>query len=207
MVRFPAPFSTYFLGDMSPVIRWLIVSDMICLGAGALFAPLFALYTQEYVIGFDAAIVVGTATAIYLLVKSVAQIPMARIIDKICGERDDFQMMFWGMLITSVLPLGYLFVSAPIHLYLIQFAYGLATAATFPSFLAIFTRHIDHGKEGTEWGVYYTTTDVTSAAMAAVGGVLAYTIGFQGVIFALSALSFVGTLLLLPIRGKLRAVC
>jgi hypothetical protein len=50
----------------------------------------------------------------------------------------------------------YLIVDTPLELYFVQFLSGIFTALTFPTYMAIFTRHIDKEKEGTEWGVYFT---------------------------------------------------
>jgi DHA1 family quinolone resistance protein-like MFS transporter len=189
---------------MNTVIRWLIISDIVCLSAAALFSPIFALFVQESIVAVDATVVVGTATAIFLLVQSIAQVPLAQLIDKIRGERDDYAIMFWGMIFTSLIPLLYLVIHTPVQLYVVQAVYGLGTAATFPSFLAIFTRHVDHHNEGTEWGVYYTMTGIASAATAAIGGQLATIVGFNGVIEVFVVASVLGSLLLLPIKHYVR---
>ena len=70
--------------------------------------------------------------------------------------------------------------------------------------MAIFTRHIDKEKEGTEWGVYFTLTDLTSAALAAVGGYVATLQGFPVLIIAVVVVSFIGALLLWPIKPYIK---
>lgn len=117
-----------------------------------LFGPLFALFVSSHVTDVDLIIATDIASAIYLIVKSVAQIPAAWVIDKIRGERDDFFIMVGGAIIAALIPLAYLTIDTALGLYAFQAFYGLVGAATFPSYMAIFTRHIDHGKEGTEWG-------------------------------------------------------
>ncbi len=195
----------YFLfKDINAVIRFLIVSDIVFQGAVGLFGPLFALYVSSYITDTDPIVATGIAASIYLIVKSVAQIPSAWIIDKIKGERDDFFILFWGTLITALTPIAYLYINTAGELYIVQAFYGLITAVTFPSYMAIFTRHIDHGKEGTEWGVYYTLIDISTAATAAIGASIAALYGFPALIWVSVVFSLLGGLLLIPIRPYLR---
>lgn len=142
----------------------------------------------------------GIAAGIYLFSRSILQIPSAHLIDKIRGEKDDFWFMFIFTILIAVIPLLYLVISTPLQLYAVQFILGLFTAVTFPAYMAMFTRHIDKGKEGTEWGIYFTLTDLTSAALAIVGGFVAMSAGFPTLIVAVVVLSLIGALLLWPIK-------
>lgn len=196
-------FRDYFLKNINPVIRFLIISDVAIVGAAGLLGPIFALFVDNYIVGANEAIV-GIAMGIYLLTKSIMQIPVAYYIDKIRGEKDDFWLMYIFSAVIALLPLSYLFISTPTHLFIVQFLLGLFSAFTFPTFMAIFTRHIDRKKEGTEWGVYYTLVDLTSAAMAIVGGYVASSFGFRSLIILVVIISFIGTSLLLPIKPYLK---
>lgn len=203
MPRFVVPFREYLLMDANFVIKFLTISDIIWTGARGLIAPIFAIFAVG-VIPNATAETIGIATTIYLIAKSVFQVPAASLMDKIKGERDDFSMLLIGSLVSSFLPLFYLIMRTPLELYIIQFFIGVCYAFMFPSYMAIFTRHIDHGKEGMEWGAYFTLVDLGSALAAAIGGVLAMTLGFTWVIIGMSVASFVGTLLILPIRSHMR---
>lgn len=193
----------YFLKDINPVIRFLIISDTVLIGAAGLLGPIFALFIEEFIIGGNE-MVAGIAAGVYLFSRSIFQIPIAHFLDKVRGEKDDFWFMFLFTLVIAVIPLFYLVISTPIQLYLVQFALGLLTAFTYPAFMAIFTRHIDKHKEGTEWGVYFTLSDVVSAALAVVGGYLASSSGFPSLIVVVVILSIIGGLLLWPIRPYIK---
>jgi MFS family permease len=97
----------------------------------------------------------------------------------------------------------YLFISTPLQLYAVQILLGLVTAFTFPSYMAIFTRHVDKNREGTEWALYYTLNDIGTAALAIMGGYLASYYGFPLLIIVISTISLVGAGLLIPIRPYL----
>ncbi|HLD34751.1 MAG TPA: MFS transporter, partial [Patescibacteria group bacterium] len=121
-------------------------------------------------------------------------------IDRIRGEKDDFWLMFIFTVCIALIPLLYLIISTPLQLYAVQFVLGLFTAFTFPTYMAIFTRHIDKTKEGTEWGVYFTLTDLMSAVFSAIGGYVAVVSGFPTLIIAVVILSLIGSLLLWPVK-------
>lgn len=193
----------YFLQDINPVVRMLIISDTVLTGALGLLGPIFALFIDDFIVGGGAA-VAGVAAAIYLFTKSTLQVPVAHLIDRIRGEKDDFWLMFIFTFAIGLVPLLYLFVSTPLELYMVQFLYGLFSAVTFPTYMAIFTRHIDRAKEGTEWGVYFSLTDLTSAAFSAIGGYVASEQGFPTLIITVVVISCFGSLLLLPVRPYLK---
>ncbi|PIR75058.1 MAG: hypothetical protein CO030_01575 [Candidatus Magasanikbacteria bacterium CG_4_9_14_0_2_um_filter_42_11] len=142
----------YFLQDINPVIRFLILSDTIVMGSLGLLGPIFALFIADFITGGNEA-VAGLAAGIYLFTKSVLQIPIAHMIDNIRGEKDDFWLLFIFTFLMALVPLFYLVIHTPIQLYLVQFLLGFLTAFTFPTYMAIFTRHIDK-KRKEQNGVY-----------------------------------------------------
>lgn len=197
------PFREYFLLNMNIVVRFMIMSDVIWMGALGFLGPIFSLFIVDYIQGGDAR-VAGLAATIYLLTKSIFQIPFASIIDRIRGEKDDFWFMFVGSMISALIPISYLVIHTPMQLYLVQFFYGLAVAATFPSFMAIISRHMDKNKECSEWGIYFTLTDFSSAIAASIGGVMAATAGFHPLIMVVVVISLLGTFFLYPLRPYMR---
>ena len=199
MRKYKVPWSDYFLLSVNPAIRFMILADFVWLGAVGLIIPIFALLVEDFIPGSTAA-TVGIAASIYLITKSVVQIFAASVIDWIRGEKDDFWIMFVFSVIAAFLPVAYLFMTTPAHLYIIQFFYGLFIAFTFPTFMALFSRHLDARKEGTEWGLYYTINDLGSAFTAFAGGVIATLIGFDLLLIIAVAISVVGTLFLYPVR-------
>lgn len=197
------PPRNYFLKDINPVVRFMILSESIATGAVGLLGPLFALFIADFIVGSNEA-VVGLAAGIYLFARSTLQIPIAHYLDKIRGEKDDFWVLFTCSTLTALVPLLYLVISTPLQLYIVQFTLGLLAASTYPSFLAIMTRHIDKGKEGTEWSIYFTLIDITSAAFAIIGGYMVVTAGFPVLITIVVCTSLMSTMMLLPVRPYLK---
>lgn len=198
MKPIPATSGNLF-SNINSVIRLLIISDVLLVSGAGLLGPIFALFIEDFIVG-GGPIVAGVAATIYLLTKSVLQLPVSMLIDKLPGERDDFTLLLIGSLGLALIPLAYFFINTPLQLYVLQFIQGIMAAFAFPAYMAIFTRHIDKNKEGLEWGVYFTTVDLASAATAAIGGVVASSIGFEWVITGVLMLKLIGAGMLLPIK-------
>lgn len=199
----PNRFKSSFSLDFNIVIKSLIASDIFILSGFGLVTPIFGLFIVDNIAGASLE-VVGMAATIYLFTRSLGQIPLSFVIDKIKGEKDDFMFMFIGSLVTSLVPLFYVFITDIWQLYLIQGFYGISQAATYPSWYALFTRHVDKDKEGREWGTYSTLVDLGGATVAGIGGYLSYHFGFVPIFIIVSIMSFIGSLFLLYIRSSLK---
>lgn len=175
------------LKPINKVIKILILSDLIFWSGWGLISPIFAVFVVEKIQGGTVA-VVGMATAIYWILKSLLRIPIGLFLDSRPGEEDDFWFLFFGLLISSLAPFGYLMAIYPWHIYLLQalFAIGMAMALSGSS--AIFTRHIEKGKEATEWGLEATSVGLGIGIAGALGGLIAASFGF-GVLFIFVGLS------------------
>ncbi len=192
------------LSEISPTVRFLTASDAILTAALGLFGPIFAIFIANKIPTDNALEVIGIGTSIFLFTRSLGQIPLAYVIDKIKGEHDDFWVLLLGNTIYIVVPLLYLFINQPWHLFAIQFIYGLGAAMTYPTWNAIFTRHIDKGKEGLEWGIYQTANDITGAIAAPIGGFIAAFYGFDAVMYFASITACVSSVYIFFIRTSLR---
>lgn len=188
--------------EVNPVVRFLTLSDIMIFSGTGLVSPIFAIFITESIPGgsIEAA---GIATAVYAITKSVFQIPVANIIDRIKGEKDDFLFMVIGTLVSSLIPISYIFVNSVFQLYLVQFFYGIIIATTFPTWLALFTRHIDKDKEGTEWAIYQTLTDFSWAVFASLGGFMAARYGFDKLFILVAIINILGGLSLISVHHYL----
>ena len=180
-----------FASLVNKVIRVLVLGDIMFFSAFGLIGPIFAVFITNQIAGATVA-TVGFAATINLLVRSLLQMPIARHIDRHKGEKDDFLFMVVGSTLVSIVPFAYLFVTLPMHLYLAQVVLGIGGALTNPGWFAIFTRHIDKGKEGTEWSLENVGVGLAAAGAAAVGGVIAERFGFYNLFLIVGILSLIG---------------
>jgi DHA1 family quinolone resistance protein-like MFS transporter len=187
---------------LNQVILSLIISDILVWTGWGLISPVIAIFFEEKIIGGSVA-VAGMASTIYFLVKSVLQIPVARAIDKKSGENDDFWVLIVGNGLAAICAFLYIFVDQVWELYAVQILYGLSGALSYPSYQAIFTRHIDKHEEGFEWSLYYTAIDFGTAVAAGLGSWVIQLSGYVPVFAAVALMNFVGTGILFAIKKKL----
>ncbi len=180
-----------FVSFVNKIIRVLVLGDIMFFSAFGLINPIFAVFITNQIAGATIA-TVGFAATISLLVRALLQMPIARYIDRHKGEKDDFMFMVAGSTLISIVPFAYFFVSTPLHLYLAQIILGIGGALANPGWYAIFTRHIDKNKEGTEWTLENVGIGLAAAGTAAVGGLLAQNFGFHNLFLIVGIVSFLG---------------
>ncbi len=170
------------LKSVNKVIKVLIASDVSLLTGFGFIAPIFAIFiAQRITLGDtgEATRVAGFAMAIYWGVKSTLQIPFGKYLDKIKGEKDDLWFVVIGNILAALAAFGYIFSSLPWHIYLLKGIYSLGMAMNIPGWSAIFTRHIDKGKEAFEWSTRSTFIGIGAATSGALGGIIASQFGFN----------------------------
>lgn len=188
---------------ISKIVKFLIASDFFLNLGWGLLSPIFALFVLEQITinnPAKAAEVAGFAALFYWITKSFIEIPIGRFLDKHDGEKDDFWFMTLGLLIVAFVPLGYLISTEPWHIYFFQVVHAIGMAMALPSWLAIFTRHIDKGKEAFEWSMETTSISMGAGIAGGIGGILASMLGFRILFIFVSGLTMISALLYLFIR-------
>jgi MFS family permease len=183
------------------IIKYLIFGDLVFEASWGLISPVFAIFIVEKIVGGTPA-VVGLASAIYLILFSLIRIPFSIYLDKKKGESDDFWAMFFGFLISSILPFFYIFSKFPWQIYLLQGIYGISTSAAFAGYMSIFTKKIDRGKEATEWGIRASLISLATGITAAIGGFLVTKFGFNVTFVLVGIFSLLSSFLIFALRNE-----
>ena len=181
------------LKKISTILLIMTWVDVLILSAFGLLSPIFAIFVTGQIQG-GTATVVGFATAAYLISRSLVQLPVGRFIDKRSGEKDDYIVLLLGYAILTLVPFLYLIARTPAHIYILQAMLGAADALAIPSYLAIFSRHLDHNHEGTEWSFRSVFTSIAAAVAGAAGGVIADSLGFRALFIIAGCLSLLSTI-------------
>lgn len=189
---------------VNQVILIIIFAQFILTAGWGFLPPFFAVFVNQQIAGGSVA-VVGFALTIYWVTKSILQLFVARRIDKNHGEIDDFYFFIAGGILNAVFVSLYYFASTVWHIYALHFLIGIADAMLVPPFYAIFTRHIDKGREGFEWSLYSSFSLGAGYAIGgAVGGLLATLVGFRAVFLLTGFLTFLFSIMLLFLRPYIR---
>ena len=183
---------------INKVIKYLVLSDLIFWSGWGFLSPIFAVFVMKKIEGANLA-VIGVASSIYWILKSLLRIPIGIFLDSRKGEEDDFWFLFFGLILSSLVPFGYLMAKYPSHIYLLQILQALGMAMALSGWTAIFSRHLDKGKEATEWGIDATLVGLGIGISGALGGLIANSFGFRAIFFITGSLGLLSAILLLGI--------
>jgi len=191
---------------VNKVIRFLLFFLFIINVSEGLFGPLLAIFITENIVGASLA-TIGFAIAIYSIVKSVIQLPLAKRIDSKIGEKDDFHIMLIGAIIGVVYTFGYLFIKTPLQFYALAAFGGAGGACLMAAYYGIFSHHVDKNNQGFEWSLFSVGGLTVSTALgAAIGGVYTDIFGFSTTFITAGILNIVATLILLSLYPYLDGV-
>jgi predicted MFS family arabinose efflux permease len=189
---------------INPIVKILVWSDLVFWLGWGLIGPVFAIFILQNIEGGSAA-VAGFATAVYWILKSILRIPIGLFLDSFDGEKDDYWFMTGGLFVAALIPFGYIYASQPWHLYLLEAVHAAAMAMSLSGWSAIFSRHLDKGKEATEFGLDATAVGLGTGISGALGGLAVTYFSFRQVFAVTGFLGLLGALLLLFLREGVEA--
>lgn len=187
---------------LNKVIKILIASDFFLQAGWGLSGPIFAIFLTKQIQGGSLEMV-GFVAATYWITKSIVQPFIAHHLDKNHGEKDDFHFLVIGMYVANLIPLGYLFATRIEHIFFLELIRGLAMACVVPTWAAIFTRHIDKGREAFSWSLESTGIGFAAGFAGAFGGIIAGVMGFKAVFVLVSVFGIAASSTLLLIKNKI----
>ena len=190
------------LFNINKILKVLVASDVIIFSGWGLMSPIFAVFVTEQIPGASL-VTVGIAEAIYLATKSILQIPIGMKIDETKGEKIDFWLAFLGSMLSGIAILLYIFAKTPLHIYLIEFLFGVAGAITYPAWMGLFSRNLEQGRESFIWGLHSTTTELSWAITAALGGYVAEKFGFGSLFLTAGLLALLGSFVLFVVYREI----
>lgn len=190
---------------VNKIVKYLILADIAFWTGWGLVTPVFSIFIVEKIQG-GTALVVGIATAIYWLFRSLLVLPSGKLLDKYVGEKDDYLFLVAGDFIAAMVLFGYMFATYPWHIYLLQVFYGISMAMSLAGWRAIFTRNIDKGKEASEWALDDTLLSFGTAGAGIVSGLLVTELGYSYTFLIAGILGLVSVLVLLCLRKDIEGV-
>jgi MFS family permease len=180
------------------VVRYFILSDFVLIAGWGMVQPIFAVFVISNIEGATLA-TVGVGTAIYWLVRSFLQLPIARYLDAHRGEEDDFYVLVVSLIVAGIAALLFLAVRTTWHLYLVQGLQGLAFALYTPAWTGIFSRHLDRRQQSFNWTLDSTAVGISFAASGLLGGFIVEWFGFEAVFILAGVFSLGSTLFILSV--------
>ncbi len=169
------------------VVRRFIIADLIWLAGWGLMAPIFAVFVLRQVPGATM-LTVGTGAAIYWILKSIIQIPVAIAIDRTASERDDYLVLVMSLIFAGITSFSFIMVREIWQLYLVQAMQAVSFALYIPSWNGIFSRHLDPEHRSLDFALDSSAVGIGMGVAGLLGSFIAEQFGF-GMIFFITAMS------------------
>jgi len=190
---------------MNKTIKLLILSDIFVVTGFGLMSPILAIFIKDNIIG-GTILSAGIASTIFLITKSLVQLPFSRYADSHDSRK------FWmivGTLLFTLVPFIYIFSKNIYWIYAAGIINGIGSGLMYPTWIGMFSTHLDKKHEGFEWSIYSTAVGLGTALAAVVGAAIAQTVGFQMTFLLVGIMSLIGCAILLGLdndRSKNSAV-
>ena len=175
--------------NINRVARNFILADLLLFGGWGLISPLMSVYVVQNI--HEATLVtVGSLATIYWLVRSLVQIPVAVLIDRTDGEKDDIYVLVTGLLMISVSAFWLHFIETIKQLFVFQAFHALGFAFYSASWAGIFSRHIDGRRTAFYWSLDHTVLGLATGITGLLGGYMAERFGFGAIFTIVGIFSF-----------------
>ncbi len=190
-------------------VKHFIMADMALFAGWGLLDPIFSIFIIKEIPGATV-ITVGIAVAIYWILKSIIQIPIANALDREHTENHAFLLLVGSLVLVGVTAIGFIAATQIWHIYLLQVLKAAAFGVYVPAWSGLFSKHLDKGHYSLDWSLDSTSVGLVTGITGFLGGVITAFFGYKLVfilagIFAFVAAGITATLpkLILP-RGTHR---
>ncbi len=183
---------------MNRTIKLLLIADVFTTTGFGLIEPILAIYINGTLTG-GSLVAAGLASTLFLITKSAVQLPFSRYVD---AHDHKIKWLLVGTFIISLVPFLYIYATDVMHWFLAQILYGIGAGLAYPTWLSLWSTHLDKKHEGYEWSLYSTSVGIMMAITATLGAVLAESVGYQWTFISVGFLSLVGCGILLFLEEK-----
>jgi MFS family permease len=180
------------------LVKYFVISDFFLLSGWGLIDPVFSVFIVQRVVG-GSLMAVGIAAAIYWIIRSVAQIPIAKYLDRTPGEHDDFMALVGGLLLVGISAIAMCWVTQLWELYLVHALHAIAFAFYYASWPTIFSRHLDKDNISLDWSLDSAAAGIGAGVTGFLGGVIAGTLGYSVVFVGAGIMAFLAAFVLLAV--------
>jgi MFS family permease len=166
----------------------LLISDYFMVFGSGMFGPLFAIFTEK--VGGDI-LDISWVWATYLIITGIIIMIVGKISDKWLGKE---KLVVIGFLLSAIFTLGYLLVSTPLHLFLVQIGLAFGTALSFPTWDALYAKYEDKKHDGFNWGLVDGGEQIVPGIAMLVGGFIVVYFGFPTLFILMAIVQFIGAI-------------
>ena len=170
------------------IIRTLLLTATLCSVGEGMLGPMLSLFTQK--IG-GSPLDLAASWALYLIITGACMIFVGHCIDH---KYSPEWLLVVGYLLNALCTFGYLWVSDPIHLFIVQAGLGAANALATPSWDTLFARHTPTERNGTLWGTANGQEQMISGVAILLGSSIIYYTSFSVLFVLMGVIQLLATL-------------
>jgi len=168
--------------------KYLLAASLVSNFGASLFGPLYAVYVEE--IG-GSLLDIGNTVALYTIMNGILIILFGKLSDNY--NKGMFATL--GLFIGALCNLGYIFISTPLQLYVLQIGFALSNGILFAPFAALFAKHIDENKSGFLWALEGGGSRILAGIGIMLGVYITHLWGFQTVFIIMFTIQIIATLI------------
>ena len=178
---------------LSPRERNLLLGANLWYFGEGMLGPLFAVFAQR--VGGNI-LDVTSAWAIFLVVTGVSIIFVGRFSDAAARRRKHGReyVLILGCALNTICTFGYLFVSGPTGLFIVQAGLGFTLALSSPTWLALYGDADTRLKSGLRWSLTSGTEKFVSAGAVLLGGYIVTHYSFATLFLIMGCVQTVATI-------------
>lgn len=177
------------------IVKYFVMADLLFFAGWGFVSPIFSVFVVEEIEGATL-VAVGISAAVYWFSRSLIQPPLANMLDKMKGEKDDLYALMLGLFFAGVSAFLFALVETVYQLYALQILHGLALGVYHISWRAIFARHLDKERQAFDWSLDSAAIGIAVAVTSFAGSWLASTFGFDITFIVAGALSMASVLII-----------
>lgn len=187
---------------MNRFIWSLMTADMLLLSGFGFVQPFLAVFIKENVVG-GSLVTAGLAAALYLIVKSLVQVPFSIRVDR-ASDIANASWLVIGLGLQAIAPIIFILAHSIWPILLAQVIYGLGGGLNYATWYKLWNKYLDKNRESLEWSTYDAVVGLTTALVAFGGAWLADRFGFPVAFLAVEALIIGSLIPTLYLRRSLR---
>lgn len=173
---------------MTKTLRALFFIQFFNLFTTNLLGPVYAVYVSK--IGGDLLIAGGASAAGFAVIGTLIFIS-GKIAARFHTEK--LQLII-GYSIGLIVTIGYLLITSPAQLFVLQVLLGVSVATSQPAYNGLFSSRLGDGSHASRWGTYFAMTYYSGALAALASGFISQMYGFHSLFYAMIVTQSLGLL-------------
>lgn len=169
-------------------LRILLATDGLVVFSGAMLGPIYALFVRD--IGGDI-LDTGLGASVFMATAGVVVFLSGRLTDKI---KETELVVASGYAIMGIGFFAYTTVDSVGEFLFVQVIIGLGQALCSPAFDALYSKHVDPEKSGSQWGAWESINYFALAFGALAGSTVASIFGFYTLFIVMGSLALLSAL-------------